>query len=86
MRDQIYDHEYQAGRADLNRGIDRLVSNLAHGFERLTAIQFAAPWRSEAAKSSGARGAGRHVALILVGVALASGASVATALVPFAIA
>ncbi len=50
MRDEIYDRDYQAGRADLHAGIDRVVLNLvrllAATFDAIHAIHFAAPWRS----------------------------------------
>ena len=49
MRDEIYDRDYQAGRAELHDGIDRGVLRvgrvLAATFDTLHAIQWAAPWR-----------------------------------------
>ena len=49
MRDEIYDRDYQAGRAELHAGIDRAILRLGHfvaaTFDTLHAIQWAAPWR-----------------------------------------
>ena len=49
MRDEIYDREYQAARAELHDGIDRLVLRLGRTlgatFDAIHDIQFAAPWR-----------------------------------------
>jgi hypothetical protein len=50
MRDEIFDRNYQAGRADLNAGIDRAVQRIggtvAKSFEVLHRIQWSAPWTS----------------------------------------
>ena len=58
MRDEIYDRDYQAGRAEFNAGIDRAVLRfgraIATTFDAIHAIQFAAPWRRPA------RGGGRR--------------------------
>ena len=58
MHDQIYDRDYQAGRAELHAGIDRLVLRLGRTlgatFDAIHAIQFAAPWGQPA------RGHGRR--------------------------
>ncbi len=86
MRDEIYDRNYQAGRAELHAGIDHFVDAIAHVFRRLAAIQFEAPWRKAGYSSAPAVRAVRHRVLLLIGVALASGTAVATALVPFALA
>jgi hypothetical protein len=56
MRDEIYDRDYQAGRAELHAGIDRAVLAIGRGiaatFNALHDIQFAAPWKtSEAGKA-----------------------------------
>jgi len=49
MRDEIYDRDYQTGRAELHAGIDRVVFRvgrlLAATFNTLHAIQWDAPWR-----------------------------------------
>lgn len=48
MVDEIFDRQFQAGRADLNAGLDRgfvrLGRSIMSGFEALNRIQFAAPW------------------------------------------
>ena len=54
MVDEIFDRNYQAGRADLNAGIDRAVhhigaaigSTLAKSLEVLHRIEWSAPWAS----------------------------------------
>jgi len=54
MVDEIFDRNYQAGRADLNAGIDRAVlrigagigSTLTKSFEVLHRIEWNAPWAS----------------------------------------
>ena len=58
MMDEIFDRQFQAGRADLNAGIDRGLErfgrSLMSGFEALNRIQFAAPWTtSRSAKKRG---------------------------------
>ena len=49
MRDEIYDRQYQAGRAELHAGIDRAILRLgrllAATFDAIHDIHFAAPWR-----------------------------------------
>lgn len=53
MIDEIYDRGYQAGRADLHNGIDRLAKKIAESFvatfRAATRIQFDAPWKSRPA-------------------------------------
>jgi hypothetical protein len=44
MIDEIYDRNYQAGRAELHAGIDSLVSSIGKGLETLHRIQWSAPW------------------------------------------
>ena len=48
MIDEIFDRQYQAGRAELNAGIDRAVAHVGRSilttFEALHRVQFAAPW------------------------------------------
>ena len=48
MLDELFDRNYQAGRSDLNAGIDRLGSRFSKtvlgAFRVGTRIQFAAPW------------------------------------------
>jgi acetaldehyde dehydrogenase (acetylating) len=47
MRDEIFDREYQAGRADLNASIDRLIDGIARSLRVLNVIQFDAPWKHD---------------------------------------
>ena len=48
MMDEIFDRTYQAGRADLNAGIDRGLAKLGRtlndSFEVLHRIEWSAPW------------------------------------------
>ncbi|HUE79101.1 MAG TPA: hypothetical protein VMN38_05675 [Sphingomicrobium sp.] len=48
MIDEIFDRTYQAGRADLNagieRGLNRLGESIGRSFEVLHRIQWSAPW------------------------------------------
>ena len=61
MVDEIFDRNYQAGRADLNAGIDRAVQRigagiggtLAKSLEVLHRIEWNAPWA--ASKSTNTR-------------------------------
>jgi hypothetical protein len=54
MIDEIYDRQYQAGRADLHAGIDRAVATigreLSKSFEVLHRIEWSAPWARPASK------------------------------------
>ena len=45
MNDQIFDREYQAGRAALNDSISRLIDGAAQSLRVLNKINFDAPWR-----------------------------------------
>jgi hypothetical protein len=51
MIDEIFDRQYQAGRADLHAGIDRLVDRvgtaLADTFDSIKRVQFDAPWAAK---------------------------------------
>ena len=48
MIDEIFDRQYQSGRADFHSGIDRLVgrvgATVARTFESIHRVQFDAPW------------------------------------------
>ncbi len=48
MIDEHFDRNYQAGRAELNAGIDRLFARAARGvagaFKALNRIEYDAPW------------------------------------------
>ena len=39
MRDMLFDRDYQAGRHELNDGIDRLIAKIGSGFRRFAAPQ-----------------------------------------------
>jgi hypothetical protein len=45
MRDQLFDREFQAGRADLFAGIDRFVHSITAGLALLHQVQWSAPWK-----------------------------------------
>lgn len=51
MVDEIFDRNFQTGRADLFRGIDNglhhLARSIAGAFETMNRIQFDAPWSSK---------------------------------------
>ena len=55
MNDEIFDRQYQAGRADLHAGIDRAVAaigrELGKSFEVLHRIEWSAPWARTASKN-----------------------------------
>jgi hypothetical protein len=48
MVDEIFDRAYQAGRADLNCGIDQLFGSIArkfgNSFKLFHDLQWSAPW------------------------------------------
>ena len=54
MIDEIFDRQYQAGRADLNAGIDRAViaigRELGKSLKALHRIEWSAPWARAASK------------------------------------
>jgi hypothetical protein len=54
MIDEIFDRQYQAGRADFNAGIDRAVSaigrELGKSLNALHRIEWTAPWSRAASK------------------------------------
>ncbi|HEY8593058.1 MAG TPA: hypothetical protein VIL42_09380 [Sphingomicrobium sp.] len=51
MVDEIYDRNYQAGRAEMNRALDagfaRLGRAIVATLEALHRIEFDAPWREQ---------------------------------------
>ena len=58
MNGQIFDRDYQAGRAALNDGISQLIRGAGQSWRLLQSIQFDAPWkRSTTAKHSRAKAA-----------------------------
>ena len=52
MMDEMFDRNYQAGRADLNAGIDRALAkvreSLGDNLKFLHRIEWSAPWQREA--------------------------------------
>ena len=52
MNDQIFDREYQAGRAALNDSLDRLIHGVGQSLRVLHKINFDAPWKHEASAKS----------------------------------
>jgi len=50
MMDEIFDRTYQAGRADLNAGLDRgfsrIGSTIGKSLKVLHRIEWSAPWNS----------------------------------------
>jgi len=50
MNDQIFDREYQAGRAALNDGLGRLFDGAGQALRVLHKINFDAPWKHQASK------------------------------------
>lgn len=50
MRDELFDRDFQAGRADLFAGIDRLVHSIADGLRLLHRKQWDAPWKRTAVR------------------------------------
>ncbi len=54
MRDELYDRDYQGGRAELHDGLDRLLAHIADGLRvTLAAIhrtEWSAPWKPQTGK------------------------------------
>ena len=48
MNDQIFDREYQAGRAALNDSLSRLIRGAGQSLRVLHKINFDAPWKQPA--------------------------------------
>jgi hypothetical protein len=55
MVDEMFDRAYQAGRADLNAGIEaalsRLVKAVGNSFKVLNRIEYSAPWAQRQARA-----------------------------------
>jgi hypothetical protein len=47
MRDELYDRDYQAGRATLHDGIDRFFRSFADGLAALHRRNWSAPWKTK---------------------------------------
>ena len=57
MNDQIFDREYQAGRAALNDSLDRLIDGVGQSLRVLHKINFDAPWKQQASPKRRAKAA-----------------------------
>ena len=57
MRDELFDRDYQAGRAELNAGIDRAIANigksLGDSLKVLHRIEWDAPWHAKTNRRAG---------------------------------
>ena len=57
MRDELFDRDYQAGRAELNAGIDRAIANigrsLGDSLKVLHRIEWNAPWQAKTGGRTG---------------------------------
>lgn len=57
MRDELFDRDYQAGRAGLNASIDRAIAGIARSvgtsFKLLHDIQWNAPWQAKTKRRAG---------------------------------
>ena len=55
MIDEIFDRNYQAGRAELNgaigRGFARLGSAVSNAFRVLNRIEYESPWRARSRRA-----------------------------------
>jgi hypothetical protein len=51
MRDELFDRDYQAGRAEFNAGLDQAIvkfgRTLGDGFAVLHRLQWSAPWQAK---------------------------------------
>jgi hypothetical protein len=52
MNDQIFDRDYQAGRAALNDSISQLIHGAGQSLRVLHKIQFDAPWKQSVSSKS----------------------------------
>lgn len=57
MRDELYDRDYQNGRAELHDGVDRLLARLADGlrvtFAAIHRTEWSAPWKAPSKDRTG---------------------------------
>lgn len=62
MIDEIYDRTYQAGRTELNDGLDRLFSGIGAaiggGLAALHRLEWSAPWAQQARRAGKKRRTG----------------------------
>lgn len=49
MRDELFDRDYQHGRAELHQGLDQIIRLIAQGlagtFDAIHRVEWSAPWR-----------------------------------------
>ena len=57
MRDELFDRDYQAGRAEFHAGINHAIANvgrsLGDGLKLLHRIQWSAPWHAKTDRRAG---------------------------------
>ncbi len=57
MRDELYDRDYQGGRAELHDGLDRLLARIADGlrvtFAAIHRTEWSAPWKAQGKDRTG---------------------------------
>ena len=57
MRDELFDRDYQAGRAELNAGIDRAIAgvrrSLSDSLKVLHRLEWDAPWQTKTNRRAG---------------------------------
>ena len=57
MRDELFDRDYQSGRAELNAGIDRAVAEIGRtvgdSLKVLHHIEWSAPWNARTKRRAG---------------------------------
>jgi hypothetical protein len=57
MRDELFDRDYQAGRAEFHAGIDRAIANigrtLGDSLKLLHHIEWSAPWHVKTDRRAG---------------------------------
>ena len=57
MRDEMFDRDYQAGRAEFHAGIDRAIAttgrSLGNTLKVLHRIEWSAPWQSSSDRRAG---------------------------------
>ena len=57
MRDELFDRDYQAGRAQLHAGIDRAISSIGRSvgdsLKVLHRMEWNAPWHGKTSRRTG---------------------------------
>ncbi|MEO7602322.1 MAG: hypothetical protein ABIS39_03535 [Sphingomicrobium sp.] len=58
MRDELFDRDYQAGRAELHAGIDRAIAGIGRtlggSLKVLHRLEWNAPWQGKSKRIGGA--------------------------------